>query len=137
MKDFSLKDSGKREQHSGGAVRDVRVGKGRFDLITPFALMRIALVYEKGAKKYEDRNWEKGFPFSRVLDSAIRHIIQYMMGEDNEDHLAQAAWNLMALMHFEETKPGLNDMPHYRRQAAVRAENIERAPKYGGGGYEP
>jgi len=113
---FVLKDSGKREQYKSGAVRDVREGKGRFDLISPFALMRLARVYEKGSKKYKDRNWEKGFPYSRVLDSAIRHIVQFMMGYEDEDHLAQAAWNLFAIMHFQETHPGLDDLPHYKRK---------------------
>jgi len=120
-----MKDSGKREQHKSGAVRDKRTGKGRFDLMSPFALWRIAQVCEKGAVKYEDRNWEKGFPFSRVLDSAIRHIIQYMMGMEDEDHLAHGAWNLMALLHFEETHPELDDMPHYADQERIR--KLEKA----------
>jgi len=117
MKDeFKLKDSGKRDKFDTGMVRDARVGKGRFDLISPFALERIARIYEKGSIKYEDRNWEKGSPFSRTIDSAFRHIVQYMMGMKDEDHLAQAAWNLFAVMHLEETKPWFDDMPHYLRE---------------------
>lgn len=110
---FVTKDSGKREKHPTGAVRDIQEGKGRYDLISPFAIKRIAGVYERGSEKYADRNWEKGFVFSRCLNSALRHIFQYMMGMRDEDHLAQAAWNLMALLHFEETHPELDDMPHY------------------------
>ena len=114
MKDkFVLKDSGKREEHKTGAVRDVREGKGRFDLISPFAERRLALVHEKGAVKYDDRNWEKGIPISRCLDSAKRHINQYIMGMRDEDHLAQAAWNLFAVMHFEEVLPEMLDIPNY------------------------
>lgn len=50
--DFLVKDSGRREEFTGGAVRDVREGKGRYDLISPIAMRRLALVYEKGANKY-------------------------------------------------------------------------------------
>lgn len=80
-------------------------------MITPFALERLAVIYEKGAVKYTVRNWEKGMPFSRFIDSAVRHINQFMMGRKDEDHLAQAAWNLFAIMHLQRTKPELDDIP--------------------------
>ena len=125
MKDkFILKDSGKREEFKSGMVRDTRVGKGRYDLMSPFALERVAKIFEKGATKYGDRNWEKGAPFSRTLDSAIRHIMQYMMGMKEEDHLAQAAWNICAIMHLEKTKPWMDDMPHYLRE---KEPNLNRS----------
>lgn len=114
MTDFTLKDSGKRENFDTGARRDTREGKGRFDLISPFMLRRLALVMERGAVKYDDRNWEKGMPFSRFTDSALRHINQFVMGKSDEDHLAQAIFNLMAIIHFQEAGPaGLDDLPHY------------------------
>lgn len=53
---FILKDSGEREKFDSGMVRDQRTGKGRFDLISPIALRRLAVIYEKGAIKYESRN---------------------------------------------------------------------------------
>jgi hypothetical protein len=115
---FVVKDSGQREEFPSGMVRDTREEKGRYDLITPFALKRLALVYERGAKKYAARNWEKGGPFSRFIDSAIRHIESYKLGMVDEDHLAQAAWNLFAVMHLERTHPELDDMPHYLDEEA-------------------
>jgi hypothetical protein len=57
---------------------------------------------EFGAKKYGDRNWEKGQPLSRYYDSAIRHMNKFMMGHRDEDHLAAARWNIGALMHTQE-----------------------------------
>jgi hypothetical protein len=65
-------------------------------------MRRLAQVYERGAKKYADRNWEKGMPIGRCLDSAIRHAFEYLEGMRDEDHLAQAAWNLFSAMHYEE-----------------------------------
>lgn len=110
---FITKDSGKRETFPSGMVRDTRTGKGRYDLITPYGLKRLADVYERGAVKYSDRNWEQGAPFGRFLDSAMRHIQQYIMRDADEDHLAQATWNLMAVMHLERTHPELDDRPRW------------------------
>lgn len=109
-KDYVTKDSGKREQFDTGAVRDIREGKGRFDLVTPVGLRRLAQVYERGASKYGDKNWEKGMPISRFMDSALRHLNQYLNGDRDEDHLAQAAFNVFAAMHMEERRPELNDI---------------------------
>jgi hypothetical protein len=101
--EYTTKDTGSRESFENGAVRDCSTGKGRYDLISPLALKRLADVYERGAHKYEsDRNWEKGMPILRCLESAIRHTYQYIEGKRDEDHLAQAAWNLFASIHFEE-----------------------------------
>jgi len=117
MKDYTVKDSGKRETFPSGMVRDTREGKGRYDLVTPHGLRRLALVYERGAIKYDARNWEKGAAFSRFLDSAERHIEQYKAGLADEDHLAQAAWNLFAVMHFEELgRTDLDDRPAWARE---------------------
>jgi hypothetical protein len=122
---WTTKDSGKREEMPTGSVRDSREGKGRYDLVSPFALRRLAGVYERGAKKYDARNWEKGQPFSRFLDSAKRHLECFHMGWTDEDHLAQAAWNIFAIMHFQELgNTDLDDMPHYQN-----GPNADRAAK--------
>jgi len=97
-----VKDSGKREEFDTGSRRDTRDGKGRFDLLSPFVMERDARHLEFGAKKYGDRNWEKGQPLSRYYDSAIRHMNKFMMGHRDEDHLAAARWNIGALMHTQE-----------------------------------
>lgn len=97
-----VKDSGKREEFDTGSRRDTRDGKGRFDLLSPFVMERDARHLEFGAKKYGDRNWEKGQPLSRYYDSAIRHMNKFIMGHRDEDHLAAARWNIGALMHTQE-----------------------------------
>ncbi|MCL5239266.1 MAG: DUF5664 domain-containing protein [Candidatus Marsarchaeota archaeon] len=97
-----LKDSGKKQVFVSGAHRDSRDGKGRYDLIPNTALRRLAIIYEKGAQKYGERNWEKGMPVSRFLDSALRHINQHIEGKRDEDHLAQAMWNIAGAIHTEE-----------------------------------
>ena len=96
-----VKGSGEREEFETGSVRDTREGKGRFDLILlgwPHALKRLAVHMENGANKYGDRNWEKGQPCSRYLDSAVRHLVAYAAGSRDEDHLAGAAWNILGII---------------------------------------
>src|SRR3954469_16270146 len=78
---WTTKDSGARESFPTGMVRDTREGKGRFDLIPPIPLRRLAGVYERGAAKYDDNNWKKGAPYSRFLDSALRHINTWVANE--------------------------------------------------------
>ena len=114
-----MKDSGKREHFDTGAVRENAPDKGRYDLISPIMLKRLALVMERGAKKYSSRNWEMGMPLHRYIDAALRHISQYLEGMRDEDHLGQAIFNVMACIHTEELiKRGvlpkeLNDLPNY------------------------
>ena len=105
-----IHDSGERLQYDTGAVRDPAEGKGRYDLISLYALERLALHYENGAKKYDDRNWEKGISASRCFSSAYRHLSKWAMGLKDEDHLAAAAWNIFAIMHFETCMPEMIDM---------------------------
>jgi hypothetical protein len=112
-----VKDSGKREDFATGARRDQRVGKGRYDLIAPEFLRRLALIMEAGAAKYGDRNWEKGIPISRSFDSLQRHLWQFMAGQDDEDHLGHAAANLMFIITTLDRisqgrlDPDLDDLP--------------------------
>ena len=106
-----LHDSGERRQFETGAVRDMQAGKGRCDLLPACALLRLARHYEAGAQKYEDRNWEKGIPISVMMDSAMRHLLKYMDGQTDEDHLVAAAWNIMGAMWMEEKRPDLQDIP--------------------------
>ena len=116
--DFNdVKDSGKRENFTTGSRRDTREGKGRYDLASVYAEDRMAKHLENGARKYGDRNWEKGQPLSRYYDSAKRHINKRLAGFTDEDHDAAAAWNIMAAMHTKmlidagRLPKELDDMP--------------------------
>lgn len=70
----------------------------RYDLIPYSSLKRVAELYEKGAKTYGERNWEKGMPLTRYIDSAIRHLLQFVSGKDDEDHLAAGVWNALGFI---------------------------------------
>jgi hypothetical protein len=113
-KGFIIKDSGRRQEFGTGAVRDEQTGKGWYHCISPFMEDRLAKWLEKGGEKYGERNWEKGMPFSRFINSAKRHLAQFMMGKEDEDHLAAVIFNAQAIIHFQELgRTDLDDMPHY------------------------
>lgn len=115
----SMQDSGERQTFESGAVRDTAEGKPRPDLFSPFAMERIGFWLEAGARKYSEHNWSKGIPASRCLASLHRHLMKYMQGATDEDHLSAVATNCMFLLHFEEAvKRGflpktLLDLPDY------------------------
>jgi hypothetical protein len=98
MKQYETKDSGKRQEFSTGSKRDTRDGKGRFDLIPVEPMVRLAGLYERGAAKYGDRNWEKGQPLSRYLDSLERHLYHVKARHKDEDHITAVSWNAFAFV---------------------------------------
>lgn len=192
MKNHGLKDSGERQTFETGAIREPNLGRGRYDLISPIALRKLAIYwagvgeyshvnhlnmammalqnflegerridclsacayhcfcmegvvgpdmpsdvairydiipvealkalaihYERGIGKYSERNWEKGLPLSRHLNSAIRHLQNFLDGDQVEDHLSACVWNAFCIQHnLEMIRRGilpasLNDLPNY------------------------
>lgn len=99
---MTVLDSGHREEFPTGSRRDTRDGKGRFDLLPPRGVTRLAQHFEAGAKKYGDGNWTLGQPHARFLDSALRHLFKHLSGKTDEDHLIAAAWNLICAADQEE-----------------------------------
>lgn len=88
--------------------------KLRFDLIPVRPLELVAEVYTIGAKKYADRNWEKGLKWGRVFAAMMRHAWAWWRGEirdpkDGQHHLASVVWCALTLMEYEVTHPELDD----------------------------
>lgn len=111
---YQTKDSGKRQDFETGSRRDSQEGKPRYDLIPTLALKRVAHLYARGAEKYDDWNWSKGQPYSRIIASLERHLHQFKQGDTDEDHLAAVCWNALAIIHFQETgRDELDDLPKW------------------------
>lgn len=96
-----------------GAEKGMKLA--RFSLIPPGFVWALAEHYGQGAKKYADRNWEKGYKWSLSVDASQRHLHQWLMGEDNDEetgssHLIAAAWHLCALWFFHKFGKGTNDV---------------------------
>mgnify|MGYP003151237939 CR=1 FL=1 len=95
-----------REPSQGeeGGQRDNH-GKPRHDLIAPEMLDGVAAVLAFGAKKYGERDWEKGLLWGGTLASTMRHLMVWMQREELDEesglpHLDHAACNIMFLCAF-------------------------------------
>ena len=110
IKDSGIKD-GEMTVFASGAVRDKKTGKGRCDLLPACVLLRLAKHYERGAERFGPYNWQKGIPCHSFVDSALRHLLKFMDGQTDEDHLIAAIWNLCGLAWTEEKLPELMDIP--------------------------
>ena len=69
----------------------------------------VAKHFEEGAKKYGERNWQKGIPARCYIDSAVRHLLKYERGDDDEPHDRAFVWNIMCCIWTCIHKPELND----------------------------
>lgn len=87
---------GKMETNEFGTKRESNEGRGRFDLLPYEAMEALAKWYEEGAKKYGDRNWEKGISIDDCINRMIRHALKASNGWKDEDHLAAVMWNAAA-----------------------------------------
>lgn len=80
--------------------------KARFDLIPADAIEEVAKIYALGAKKYGDRNWERGLEYGRLFRALMNHSWSWWKGErdDRENklhHLTSVIFNALALLHYE------------------------------------
>lgn len=75
------------------------------------AWLELAKHYEDGAKKYSERNWEKGIPLHCYIDSAIRHYLKLRRGDKDERHDRAFLWNLYGCMWTLRYHPEMNDLP--------------------------
>lgn len=88
----------------------------RYDLVPSGPLWQLAELYGRGAAKYEDRNWEKGYNWSLSYAALNRHLHLFWQGEDTDKetgcaHLASVVFHAFALLQFGVTHPELDDRP--------------------------
>ena len=72
--------------------------------------LELAIHFEEGCKKYGERNWEKGIPVERYIDSAIRHYLKYLRGDTDERHDRALVWNISCLIWTVDYKPSDKDL---------------------------
>lgn len=97
-----------RNEETGGEKGQKQA---RFDLIPVDPLWQVARVYGRGAEKYADRNWERGYAWSLSYGALQRHANAFWMGEEIDPetglpHLAHVVWHCFTLMQFAQ---------HYRQ----------------------
>lgn len=92
----------------------------RFSLIPSDVLWALSEHYGRGASKYADRNWERGYAWSLSYDALNRHLHQWVRGEDNDpetgsSHLIAVIWHTIALWWFHRHAKGTDDLRGYPR----------------------
>jgi len=111
MKTFITKDSWKHKEFKSWMQRDISVWKPRFDLLflewLPYEeqpLTLLANLLARWAEKYSERNWEIANSieeYNRFKESFLRHWIQAVCWEQDEDHKSAAMFNLMGMVLVE------------------------------------
>ncbi len=74
-------------------------------------ILDVAIHYEEGAKKYDDRNWEKGIPLHCYIDSAVRHYLKMLRGDKDEPHSRAFVFNILGAIWTHKNKPEMIDLP--------------------------
>lgn len=118
-----IKDSGDRTEFETGAVRDMKKGVGRMDLLPWYGIMEVSKHCEEGAEKYGEHNVDKGIPLHSLCDSAARHLAKFICGETDEDHLRAACWNLLWALNQRKTHPELDDL-YSHKEKVEKVRNI-------------
>ena len=93
-----------------GMKNDRKDDKPMWELLPLLTIEEIVKVYTAGAKKYAPNNWmhlENGY--ERYKAALFRHICEFERGNwlDADTgciHLAQVAWNAIAMLHIEMEK---------------------------------
>lgn len=78
----------------------------------PKAIMEVSKHYEDGARKYAERNWEKGISCHCYVDSGVRHLLKWLDGWDDEPHDRAFIWNMLGLLWTAKHRPEYNDLPY-------------------------
>ncbi len=104
MTGFAVKDSGEREEYASGVVRDAEEGKVDYTYVIPGPMLDRWANHLKGAVKHDRDNWLLGNSdeeYHRARRSAVRHMVQWVRGETDEDHAAAVFFNLNAAEYFK------------------------------------
>lgn len=110
--DGGSEDDEIRTTSSTGGQKGVKTE--RPDLIPVPALKWLSIHYGKGAEKYDDHNWRKGYEWSKSYSSMLRHAHAFWGGEDNDPelgtpHMAAVMFHAAALLTFMEEHPEFDD----------------------------
>ena len=114
-----------RSVSSTGGEKGVKLE--RYDLIPEYPLRTLATLYGRGAEKYDARNWERGYEWSKSYAAMQRHAHAFWDGEDIDaemdlPHLAAVAWHAFALLEFAKRHPKFDDRPDWSESQGVYVE---------------
>lgn len=86
-------------------LRESKVNKTDFTYIGLMfnSVDRVMRRYTLGEQKYARANWRNCDDPLTYEQSAVRHLMQYLNGQTDEDHLAASAANILILMDLEQS----------------------------------
>lgn len=79
----------------------------KWDVFT--MILEVSKHFEEGAKKYGEYNWQKGIETHSYIDSAVRHYLKWLRGDEDEEHSRAFVWNILCCIWTCKHKPELND----------------------------
>lgn len=71
--------------------------------------LEVSKHFEEGAEKYGENNWQKGLPVKCYINSAIRHYLKWLRGDQDEHHDRAFCWNIICAIWTCKHKPELDD----------------------------
>lgn len=98
--------------------------KNRLELVPPELALAVGAVLTFGARKYGDRNWERGMSWGRIFGALMRHLWawwggkgpttrSFLLGELDDEtglsHLWHAGCCIGFLIAYEERNIGTDD----------------------------
>jgi putative NIF3 family GTP cyclohydrolase 1 type 2 len=93
------KDSPTITNSKGGKQSDTPY---RADLIPQRALLEIAKKLKEGAAKYDEENW-RNIQINEHLNHALVHIMAYLAGDGQDDHLVNAGCRILFAGEIEHS----------------------------------
>lgn len=109
-------------------------GKPALALIPKQAMYMCGQALAYGASKYGDHNFKLGMLNSRMVAAALRHIYQYLDGQDVDDesglpHISHALASLAMLAYNMEKWPEMDDRfkhkrPKPKKKKMKRGKNV-------------
>ncbi len=102
----------------------------RYDLIPEMPLHALAEHCGRGAAKYDDHNWRKGYPWSISFNALNRHLWAWWNGEDidpelGSHHLDAVMWHALTLREYAEAHKERDDRPKMIRGTIGDIESFE------------
>lgn len=89
-------------------------GKLEWSLVDYDAFIPMVKVLMYGKQKYDAHNWKKGFTYTDLMNSLLRHINAFLAGEDLDPesglpHIGHIQCNAMFLGYMMQFRPDLDD----------------------------
>jgi hypothetical protein len=102
---FVVKDTAEHLTYPSGMNRGDKKGKPNYRLIDLDFLKRLAEHLTKGAEIHGRDNWRKANSEEELrdcLDASMRHLVQYLNNETDEDHAMAVVFNLMVAEYIKD-----------------------------------